>query len=455
LVTEKNNITNTSNKSINQHKTIGIWICVSLVVGNMIGSGIFLLPASLAPYGGVSIIGWIVSATGALMTALVFARMSRQFPKQGGPYRYAYDNFGPFAGFTVAWSYWISVCCGNAAIAVAAVTYSSFFWPALHQDTSSAMIVTLLILWSLTLLNAKGVKEAGIFQLVSTILKFIPLAILGLVSILVFEPQSFEPFNLSEEPLLSSIAATSALTLWAFLGLESATIPADNVKNPKKTIPQATMLGFFIAATVYISSQVTIMSVVPNEQLQASGAPFADAARILWGNTAAIVIAIAAIISCLGALNGWILLQGQIPMAAAQDGLIPKLFTDKNNEGVSRPALYISSLLISVLIMANFSEGMVSLFTFAILVSTLGIFIPYLLSIAAEFKLLIKNWPQKKAYATAISGVLAFSFYCWAISGIGAKALIWGTVLLIAGFPIYGIYALKKKGGQGAPHEYH
>ena len=411
----------------------------------MIGSGIFLLPASLAPYGGVSIIGWLVAALGALMTALVFARMSRRFPGQGGPYRYAYDSFGPFAGFAVGWSYWISVCCGNAAIAVASTAYIGFFWPLLQESPVHAMIVTLILLWSLTLLNTKGVREAGIFQLVTTVLKFIPLAVLGLVSFFVFEPQSFKPLNLSNQPLLSSVAATAALTLWAFLGLESATVPADTVKHPKISIPRATMIGFFIAAAVYISSQITIMSVVPNAQLQTSGAPFADAASILWGDGAAVVIAIAAVISALGALNGWILMQGQIPMSLARDGLLPSVFADKNNEGVSKAALFVSSGFISILVMSNFSEGMVALFTFAILVSTLAIFIPYLLSITAEFKVLIANWEHHKDYSSAITGLLAFFFYCWAISGIAGKALLWGVLLIVAGFPIY--WVMKKKEG--------
>ncbi len=417
---------------------------MSLVVGNMIGSGIFLLPASLAPYGGVSILGWLVTTIGALMTALVFSRMSRRFPKQGGPYRYAKDHFGSFAGFCVAWSYWISICCGNAAIAVAAVTYMGFFWPIIQQSAPHAIVITMILIWSLTVLNAKGVREAGIFQLAATVLKFIPLAILGLVSFFVFEPQSFEPFNLSGEPLFSSVTATAALTLWAFLGLESATIPAEKVSNPEATIPRATMLGFIITAVIYISSQVTIMSVVPNEQLVASGAPFADAAQILWGDFAAMIIAIAAVISCLGALNGWILLQGQVPMTTARDGLMPKIFADKKNDGVSKPALFISSCIISILVLANYSDGLVSLFTFAILVSTLGVFIPYLLTIAAELKLIIRNWPQQKDYFTAVSGVLAFGYYCWAVSGIGSKALIWGIVLVLAGIPVYWVMTAKK-----------
>ena len=144
----------------NKKKSLGLMICISLVIGNMIGSGIFLLPASLAKYGGVSIIGWGATALGAIMTALVFVRLSRKFPKQGGPYRYAYDNFGSLAGFSVAWSYWISIWCGNAAIAVAAVSYLGVFFPTLNAQPIYAVIVAFVLIWSLTLLNMRGVKEA-------------------------------------------------------------------------------------------------------------------------------------------------------------------------------------------------------------------------------------------------------------------------------------------------------
>lgn len=421
----------------NNNKKIGLWICIALVVGNMIGSGIFLLPASLAAYGGVSILGWISTTVGAMLTALVFVRLSRKFPKQGGPYRYAYDHFGPFAGFSVAWSYWISIWCGNAAIAVATVTYLGFFFPQLNHDSNLAVFTTLAIVWSITILNTRSIKEVGIFQLAATVLKLVPLLAIGLMSFIVFDLKSFQPLNISEQPLSASIAATAALTLWAFLGLESATIPSENVKNPQTTIPKATLIGVVVVAIVYVSSQVTIISVVPNEILQASGAPFADAATAMWGETAGSLVAIGAVISCLGALNGWILLQGQVPMSAARDKLLPAFMSDKNNDGVSIGALVLSSAIISLLVMANFSDGLVSLYTFAILVSTLGIFIPYLLSIAVDIKILIKDWSIKSDYFSISTAILALAYCVWAISGIGSKAMLWGLALIASGLPIY------------------
>ena len=432
-------------KTTQTNKTVGIWICSALVIGNMIGSGIFLLPASLAPFGGVSILGWLATTFGALMTALVFVRLSRKFPRQGGPYRYAYDNFGSLAAFCVAWSYWVSIWCGNSAIAVAAIAYLGFFFPELQTNTGYAVVCALVLIWSVTLINLLGVKKAGIFQLVTTVLKLLPLLAIGVAAFFVFEPQSFKPFNLSEEPIAFSITATAALTLWAFLGLESATIPADNVNNPKVTIPRATMLGFGVAALIYISCQIAIMSVVPNDQLQSSGAPFADAAKLIWGSWAGYVVAVGAVISCVGALNGWILLQGQVPMTAARDGLLPAFFKDKDNQGVSKNALVISSGLISILVVANFSGGMVSLFTFAILISTLGIFIPYLFSISAELKFIYLQWGSRRDYFSLVTSLLALGYCCWAVSGIGLKSLLWGVGLIVAGLPIFVFMQLKNK----------
>ena len=425
------------NNKREETKKIGLWIAVSLVVGNMIGSGIFLLPASLAPYGGVSILGWLTTTVGALFTALVFVRLSKSFPKQGGPYRYAYDNFGPLAGFTVSWSYWVSIWCGNAAISVAATTYLSHFFPVLSNTPAISIGVALSILWSITLINTRGVRQAGFFQLVTTVLKLIPLFFIGIAAFWVFDVSAFEPFNPSDNTLAFSVNATAALTLWAFLGLESATIPADNVDKPAVTIPRATIIGFSVTAIIYISTQVAIMSVLPAEQLAQSGAPFAEAAQKIWGDWAGNLVAAGAVISCIGALNGWILLQGQVPMTAARDNLLPEIFRDTKIPGVSIGALVFSSVLISILVIANFSEGLVSLFTFAILVSTLGIFMPYLLSILADIRFTLKQWKTQRDIKNLIIAALAFIYCCWAISGIGTKALLWGMLLILSGLPIY------------------
>lgn len=412
-------------------------MCTALVIGNMIGSGIFLLPSSLAAYGGISIVGWLFTAFGALMTALVFVRLSRKHPAQGGPYAYTREGFGRLAGFTVAWGYWVSLWCGNAAIAVAMVSYLSVFFPVLQSSPLSGVAVALSAIWLLTAVNCIGVKEAGIIQLVTTVLKLVPLLAIGAAVLFYFDRAAFTPLNTSSASNFDAVTATAALTLWAFLGLESATVPADSVENPTVNIPRATLLGFLIAAVAYISSTVTILSVVPQADLVSSAAPFADAARLMWGEWAGYFIALIAVISCFGALNGWTLIQGQMPMAAANDGLFPAIFKANPQSGVPVAGLIISSVLVSVLAISNYTGGLVALFTYTILLSTLAVLVPYLFTILHELKLIWQRRSWHAEWLTIVSGLLALAYTLWAISGIGQDALLGGLGLMLMGIPVY------------------
>ena len=220
------------NSDSNKQK-IGFWICTSLVVGNMIGSGIFLLPASLAVYGGISILGWLITATGSILVALVFAKLTQMIPKAGGPYAYSRDAFGDFAGFLVAWGYWLSIVAANAAIAVAFVSYLTVFWPVLSDNNLLAAFVALSSIWFLTYINIIGIHRAGMVQLVTTIIKIVPLLLIIIFGLFYIDFSNFTPFNISGESNMSAVTATIDLTLWAFLGLESSTVPAADVENAK------------------------------------------------------------------------------------------------------------------------------------------------------------------------------------------------------------------------------
>jgi APA family basic amino acid/polyamine antiporter len=208
----------------------------ALVVGNMIGSGVFLLPASLAVYGGASIVGWLFTTAGALLLALVFARLGRAFPKIGGPYAYSRAGFGDVIGFQVAWGYWIAIWAGNAAIAIAFVGYLGYFWPALSSSPMLAAIVAIAAVWLLTVINAAGIRPAGIVQLLTTTAKLVPLVGIAVVGIFFFDSAAFSPFNPTEGSAFSAIIG-GRIDAWAFIGLGSATIPADDVDDPSRTIP--------------------------------------------------------------------------------------------------------------------------------------------------------------------------------------------------------------------------
>jgi len=265
-------------------KTLGFWTLTALVAGNMIGSGVFLLPASLASFGSIGIVAWGLTALGAMVLALIFSRLSRVLPKTGGPYAYCREAYGDFVGFQVAYCYWMALWIGNAGIIVALNGYLSVFWPALNQDSQLGLWVSLLILWAITAINVIGVRAAGVVQVVTTILKMLPLFAVGLVGIFMVQPENLMDFNLTGKTHFSAITGAAALTLWAFIGLESATIPAGNVINPKKNIPRATLVGTGVTGLIYILTTVAVMGVVPMSDLAQSSAPYADAARMIFGS---------------------------------------------------------------------------------------------------------------------------------------------------------------------------
>jgi basic amino acid/polyamine antiporter, APA family len=418
---------------------LGFWMCVALVVGNSIGSGVFLLPASLAPYGLNSVLAWGFTAAGAIALAIVFARLSRAFPAAGGPYAYVHLAFGPLTAFIVAWGYWISIWVGNAGIATAAVSYLSQLMPWIAAVPGASVAVTLLFLWLLTLVNWYGIKASGWVQSVTTVLKILPLlavAFLGLRwlgSAPVSEAAAI-PFS------VGGVTSAATLTLWAMLGLESATIPADKVSNPTRTIPAATLFGCVITASICAIACTTVQLLLPPNVLADSNAPFVDLATRYWGVTAGKLIAVFAAISAFGCLNGWILLQGELPSAMAKRGEFPSIFARESSRGTPVFALCIGSALVTILILANHQNSMVKIFTFMILLSTTACLVLYAVCSLALLRLQAKRQLTGASRGTvplAIVGIIATVFSLWAIVGAGADAVLWGAALLALGVPLY------------------
>ena len=403
----------------------------ALVVGNMIGSGVFLLPASLGSYGGISVLGWIFTAAGATVLALVFARLGRLIPKAGGPYAFTREGLGDFPAFLVAWGYWISAWAGNAAIATALVGYLTVFFPVLSTNAGLAAFVALANVWVLTAVNARGVRTAGYVQLVTTVLKVIPLIVIGSVGFLFFQSDNFIPFNASGGSPFSAISATAAITLFAFLGLESATVPADQIEDPQRTIPRATIVGTVLTAIIYILGTVAVMGVMAPAELAQSTAPYADAAQSMFGTAGRYLIGAGAVIACFGALNGWILIQGQIPRAAAADGLFPRQFAKLSPQGTPVFSLVASSVLITILVAMSYTGGLVEQFTFIILLATLAALVPY--AFCAASALII----GKGTRSDVLFASVGFLYALWAIGGAGRDAVYWGFLMLLAGIPVY------------------
>jgi basic amino acid/polyamine antiporter, APA family len=420
-------------------RELGFWTAVALVVGNMIGSGVFLLPASLASYGGLSLLGWIISATGSVLLAMVFARLARLDPAAGGPYAYTRRAFGDLPAFLVAWGYWISVWSANAALSVAFVGYLDPFVPSIVRSPPRAALLAVAVLWILTAVNIRGARVAGRVQVLTTTLKVLPLVIVAIAGLALFEPAHFAIAEREASAIGFRLMSVVTLTLWAFLGLESATIPASLIRDPDRTIPRATMAGTVIAAVIYILSTMGVMSLVAPGALAASTAPFADAARAIGGDSAAALVAIGAAVSCFGALNGWVLIVGQWPLAVARDGLFPGLFARVTGRGTPVAGMILAGLLSTALIAMNYSRGLVGLFTFIILLATLSTLLPYTLCSLAAFLMStgrLRGW-RAVSRTGALVGGLAFGYSIVAVAGAGREVIGWGAVLAAAGLPVY------------------
>lgn len=431
---------------------LGLWATTSLVVGNMVGAGVFLMPSALAAYGGISLLGWAFSAAGAFLMAVIFSRLSKLLPgANGGPYAYTREGFGNFMGFLVAWGYWISIWCSNAALAVSLVSALSTFFPILNGNAVAASLTGLSAIWIISWINTRGIVASGKMQLVTTVLKMLPLVAVALAGLFFINTDNFIPFNASGLTSFKAITATAATTLFAFLGLECATIPGGSVRNAEKIIPKATILGTLFTTIIYIAGTISVLGIIPAGALQQSVTPFADAAEKIFGFNARYVVSAGVAMAALGALNGWILIQGQIPYAIAKDNLFPTLFKKENRKGVPSAGILIGSLLVSVLMLMNYTKGLVEQFKFLILLSTLTSLVPYLFSMAAYMVIQLRssNPLQQRITPSFIIAFLAFAFAFWAIAGAGQDIVYWGFLLLMAGIPFY-IWITRNKNGSAA-----
>jgi APA family basic amino acid/polyamine antiporter len=418
---------------------IGLITATSLVIGNMIGVGIFVLPAVLSKYGSISLLGWVFTAAGALVLAKIFSNFSKIIvSKSGGPYAYSKAGFGDFIGFLVAWGYWISCWVSNGAIAIAIIGAASFFVPELATNSVLSVSIGLGLIWLLTWINSRGIQESGRVQLITTVIKILPLLFIIVIGLFFFKIENFPSFNLTGESDFATLSAVATLTLYAFLGIECATIPAGDIENPEKTIPRATMLGTVITTSLYILGTIVLFGILPLDTLQNSPAPFAEAAKIMGGEYGGYFVAIGVIISGIGVLNGWILITGQISLATAKDDLFPDFFRKENKKGAPVNGFIIGGILSSIVMLMNYTEGLVEQFEFIVQLTVLVVLMPYLFT-AASYALIVveKKLHTKSWIKTFVLSGLGFSYSLWAIYGSGADTVYYGFLLLLIGIPVY------------------
>ncbi|MEU8568512.1 amino acid permease [Streptomyces pathocidini] len=428
-------------------RRFGLPVATTLVMGNIIGGGIFLLPASVAPYGTVSLVAFGVLTIGAIALALVFGRLARRDPRTGGPYVYAREAFGDFAGFLAAWAYWITTWVSNAALAVAAVGYLDVLMP-LHGSKWTMLAAALVLQWLPALANLAGTRYVGAVQLVSTVLKFAPLLLVAVGGLFFFDPGNLGPFNASGGSALGAVSASAAILLFSYLGVESAAVSAGEVRDPRRNVGRATVLGTLGAALVYLLGTLAVFGTVAHDKLVDSGAPFSDAVNAMfggtWGGTA---VACAALVSMVGALNGWTLLSAQTPYAAARDGLFPARFAEKRR-GVPTFGVLVTVVLASLLTVYNYTAGTARVFEVLVLITTFTATVPYLLATAAQLYFLLSGRRDRVAPGRLVRdsalALASFGFSLWLVAGSGYAAVYQGVLFLFAGVLVYAWMSARR-----------
>ena len=418
-------------------KIIGFWRGWSIAVGCAVGSGIFMMPTLLAPYGLIGFGGWLIAGAGSVLVALTMSRLVRRIPKTGGPYVYANEGLGHFAGFIIAWTYWIACITAIAGISIAFVSYLGFFIPAISNSSLLSLLASLVLVWLIVTLNIFSIESSAKFQVVSTLLKLLPLFFMMFLGLVGFDSNNLPEMNPTNANPFILLATVTTLVMWSFVGIETATVPAENFINPEKTIPKVLIAAVLSVLTIYILVSIAIAAIVPAEELMNSSAPFALAATKILGFSGGVIIAFGALISTLGSLNANTLTAGNITFAAARDKLLPSKFLTLSDAGTPIFSFILAGSFVSFLLMLNYTKGLIDAFIFFAMLSTLSTLIAYLFCAMAELKFL-KNDDSSKQRNTAIFltfGTFLYAFF--AIWGAGMEIVFYSFMLILVGMPMY------------------
>ncbi len=427
------------------HKqALSLKVLISLVVGNMIGMGIYVLPASLAEYGAMSLLAWLFTSIGAMLLAFTFANLNKRFPKTGGPYVYCKEAFGNQVGFFIAYIYWLSNMIAISGIAVSLVGYLGFILPYLNANHHSyqpylTLTAEIGIVWFFTLVNIGGIRAAGMVQVILTILKVIPLLLIIAIGLTHMHMTHLIHLVKTANHDVSTLNHAAMLTFWAFMGLESATVPAENTRG-SRDIYRATIYGTLISAIICILCSFVLMGMMPIMQLKNSQFPFAQAGSIIFGSYSALIIVICAIISGCGSLNVSILIQSQVVYAAARDRLFPSFFATLTSNKVPIVSQLVSSSIITVFLILTMEETILKQFNHIALFAVSLTLTTYFVTTLAELKFVLRERRMQPSFflnPAALIALLAAFYAMWMLTNMSKNIYTYGLIVLIAAIPIY------------------
>lgn len=416
------------------------------MVGGTIGSGIFMIPAVLAPFGGLGLVSLMMATAGALAVAMMFGSLARRITTTGGVYAYTRAGLGDFAGFLIAWSGWIGLWVSSAAIAIAFASYFGVLIPAIGQSSLFSAITGLVVIWTIVGINIAGVRETGIFSLTSTILKLLPLLLIALAGLWFVDTASLPPMHPGEGNALLVTASVFTIAFWNFMGIESATIPAEDTQNPDRTIPRATIIGTLTVGAVYLLVSFVALGVIPFNVLADSSSPLSDVGVSLFGGVGGLIVVIGALVSTAGALNTTMLTTGQIAMAAARDELFPHVFARLSSRHTPVFSYVFAGLLASAMLIANFTRGLVAAYVYIILIATLTGVLTYAFSAISSLILLRRDSsvPAGQRWREGSVAFISFGVCIMVVAASGYEAVYWSFLLLLAGLPVYVMLGARR-----------
>ncbi|MEO8811030.1 MAG: amino acid permease [Rhodanobacter sp.] len=434
-----------------EKRKIGFWTCIALVVGNTIGVGIFLLPASLAPYGFNALIGWAIPLLGCLALARVLSWLAKALPHAEGPYGYIREALGELPAFAAMWAYWVSAWLTNAALAIGVVGYMQAVFPAVAGIRPA--LLALGLIWPMVFINLLGVRTGGGVQIVTTALKLLPMLAIALLGgwVLITAPASYAS-HLPATPITpQGVLTASTIALYAMLGFESGSVPAARVDNPAVTIPRATLIGTVLLAIIYMIVSTLPMLLVPQQELGAATAPLSLLMDRFVGAGSGRWLALFVVISGVGCLNGWTFLVGELTRTMANNGVMPAVFARNNRHGAPTAALLVTGMLASIMVAMNYSQGLVAAFTFVSLAVTAATLPLYLGCAMALIVLWRRRLNVQRSFDGLPAAIIGIVFVIFAFIGAGREPLLLAMVLVAVGLPLYAFMKLPRKGAGSPP----
>lgn len=441
--------------STKEGSQLGLPSSVALVIGSIIGTGVFTMPAVMAGAGTVAIPVLIVISVCAVLLGVMFGQLTRRIPSaDGGLYAYSRHEFGDFAGYLTAWCYWITCWAGNAAIVASWVFYVESLFGIDHPSAWVSFGIALTGLWIPALVNLAGVRQMALFQMITVVLKFLPLLIVAVLGWFWVSTANFPVFNASGGSLFDAVSIAAGVALFSFIGVETASIAAGKVKNPARNVGRASVIGTAAAAMLYVLVTAAVMGLVPSELLVDNGAPFVAAFEAMFGTAAWVgkLVALVAVISGIGALNGWTMVTAEMPYVAAKEKLFFGPFGKATASGIPWFGIVVSTIVASALMGYSYTgETGLQVFTYLVNLSVVTVAIPYFFSACAQLAYLVSR--RRKVNGAALArdlGIATISilFSLWVTAASGYQAVYQALLLVLVGIPIYAfLKASKEKEG--------